>query len=363
MGRPLVPHSLTRTRATRHFRDHRPWRSCGRVGTLATMKAAVATRYGPPEVVQVMDVPRPAPGADELLVRVYAATVNRTDCGFRAAHPWFIRGFAGITRPRRTIVGSEFAGVVDAVGEEVSRFAFGDRVFGYDDSRFGAHAEYLAIGEDAAVATMPDGRDFEVVAPATEGSHYALAYIRAAGVGDSSEVLIYGATGAIGSAAVQIVKSLGAHVTAVCGSEHVDLVAGLGADRVVDRTTTDFTADTQRYDLVFDAVGKCSFRQCRKLLKPHGIWTSTDLGPLSQNPLLVLATRFSRGRRVLFPIPRIDQEMVCYLKGLVESRQFTPVVDRTYPLEQIVEAYRYVETQQKTGNVVITVASDSDRAR
>jgi NADPH:quinone reductase-like Zn-dependent oxidoreductase len=242
------------------------------------------------------------------------------------------------------------------VGEDVKRFAVGDRVFGYDDARFGGHAEYLAVGQNAAVATMPDDQDFEGMAPATEGSHYALAYIRAAGIDHSSEVLVYGATGAIGSAAVQIIKSLGAHVTAVCSNEHVDLVLELGADRVIDRTSTDFTADTQRYDLVFDAVGKCSFRQCRELLKPRGIWTSTDLGPLSQNPVLVLATRFSRGRRVLFPLPTIDREMVEYLKGLVESRQFTPVVDRTYPLEEIVEAYRYVETQQKIGNVVITVA-------
>ena len=308
-----------------------------------------------------MDLPRPSPEADELLVRVYATTVNRTDCGFRAAHPWFIRGFTGLRNPKRTVLGNEFAGVVEAVGEKVGRFAVGDRVFGYDDTRFGGHAEYLTIGQEAAVATMPDSRGFEVMAPATEGSHYALAYVRAAGVHDSSEVLVYGATGAIGSAAVQIIKSLGAQLTAVCTREHVDLVAGLGADRVIDRTITDFTADNKRYDLVFDAVGKCSFRQCQKLLKPRGIWTSTDLGPLSQNPLLVLATRFSRGRRVLFPFPKIDQEMVEYLKGLIESRQFTPVIDRTYTLEEIVGAYRYVETQQKIGNVVVTVAGDGDR--
>lgn len=314
------------------------------------------TRYGPPEVVQVMEVPRPEPEADELLVRVHATTVNRTDCGWRAAHPWFIRAFSGLTKPRRTILGNEFAGVVETTGEDVNRFSEGDRVFGYDDTRFGGHAEYLAISEDAAVATMPDGKDFEVMAAATEGSHYALGYIRAAGVNEGSEVLVYGATGAIGSAAVQIVRNLGAHVTAVCGSEHVELVAGLGADRVIDRTTTDFTTDEQRYDLVFDAVGKCSYRQCRNLLKPQGIWTSTDLGPLSQNPLLALATRFSRGQRVIFPIPRIDREMVDYLKGLIESGQFTPVVDRTYRLEEIVEAFRYVESQQKVGNVVIAVA-------
>ena len=170
-------------------------------------------------------------------------------------------------------------------------------------TRFGCHAEYVTIGQDAAVARMPAGWDFVSMAPATEGSHYALAYIRAAGVGDGSDALVYGATGAIGSAAVQIIKGLGARVTAVCSGAHVELVTSLGADRIIESTTTDFTTDTQRYDLVFDAVGKCSFSQCRTLLKPHGVWTSSDLGPFSQNPLLVLATRFSPGRRVLFASP------------------------------------------------------------
>jgi NADPH:quinone reductase-like Zn-dependent oxidoreductase len=322
------------------------------------MKAAVATRFGPPEVVHIRDVPKPAPAAGEVLVRVYATTVNRTDCGFRTAHPWFIRPITGLTKPKRTILGNEFAGTVEAVGQDVTRFAVGDRVFGFDGTRFGAHAEYLTIGQDAALAVMPDGHGFAAMAPATEGAHYALAYIRAAGVDAASTVLVYGATGAIGSAAVQLVKALGARVTAVSSSEHLDLVTRLGADRVIDRTTTDFTADTQRYDLVFDAVGKCSFTQCRPLLKPRGIWASTDLGPLSQNPLLVLATRFSPGRRVLQPIPKIDQHTVEYLKRLIQTRQFTPVIDRSYPLERIVEAYRYVETQQKIGNVVITIAAD-----
>lgn len=319
------------------------------------MRAAVSTRYGPPDVVRVADVPPPEPESDQLLVRVHAATVNRTDCGFRAGHPWFIRGFTGVTRPKRTILGNEFAGTVEAVGRDVTRFSVGDRVFGYDDTRFGGHAEYLAIDEDGAVTTMPTGREFEEMAPATEGSHYAMAYIRAARLDDRSKVLVYGATGAIGSAAVQIIAGLGAHGTAVCDGEHMDLVADLGADRVIDRTTTDFTADTHRYDLFLDAVGKCSFWQCRGLLEPRGIWSSTDLGPLSQNPLLALATRRSRGRRVVFPIPSIDRQMVEHLKSLVESGVFAPLVDRTYPLEDIVEAYRYVETQQKVGNVVITV--------
>jgi NADPH:quinone reductase-like Zn-dependent oxidoreductase len=324
------------------------------------MRAAIAVRYGPPEVVEIREVPRPVPTADELLVKVHAATVNRTDCGFRAAHPWFIRVFTGILRPKRQVLGNEFAGVVESAGAAVDRFAVGDRVFGYDDSSFGAHAEYMTISQDAAVSTMPDGWDFEAIAPATEGSHYALANLRAAYVGEGDEVLVYGATGAIGFAAMQIATSLGARVTAVCDTARVDLVSGLGAHRVVDRTTTDFTADEQRYDLVFDAVGKCSYRQCRHLLKPRGIWTSTDLGPFSLNPLLVQATRWSRGRRVLFAFPTIDREMVEYRKGLMESGQFTPMIDRTYDLSDVVEAYRYVETQQKTGNVVITIAAQGD---
>jgi NADPH:quinone reductase-like Zn-dependent oxidoreductase len=300
-----------------------------------------------------MDVPRPIPAANELLVQVHASTVNRPDCGFRAGHPWFIRSFIGVTRPKHTILGNEFAGVVESVGGEVSRYAVGDRVFGYNDTRFGGHAEYLTIDEGAAVATMPADRDFELMAPATEGSHYALAYIRRAGLDADSAVLVYGATGAIGSSAVQLIKSVGAHVTAVCNGEHVGLVAKLGADRVVDRKSTDFTTDTQRYDFIFDAVGKSSFWRCRQLLKPHGIWSSTDLGPLSQNPLLVLATRWSRGRRVLFPMPTIDKETVEYLKSLIVSRHFTPVFDRAYPLDEIVDAYRYVESEQKIGNVII----------
>lgn len=191
---------------------------------------------------------------------------------------------------------------------------------------------------DDARTDGPDGRAFDWLPD------------QPAGVVDGSEVLVYGATGAIGPSAVQIIKSLGGHVTAVCSSEHVELVAGLGADRVVDRTTTDFTADDRRYDVVLDPVGECSFRQCRKLLKPQGIWTSTDLGPLSQNLLLVLATRLSRGRRVLFPFPTIDQAMVEDLERLVEARQFAPVIDRTYPLEEIVEAYRYVEASGPSGH-------------
>jgi len=329
------------------------------------MKAAVHTRYGPPEVVRIVDVPMPAVGERDLLVKVQVTTVNRTDCGFRAAHPFFIRVFTGLLRPRRTILGTEFAGTVEAVGGRVTSFAVGDRVFGFHEWRFGAHAEYLSIAEEGPVAPMPANLTDEEAAPSTEGAHYALSNIRKAGIHGGQAALVYGATGAIGSAAVQLLKALGASVTAVCDTSNVDLVLGLGADRVVDYTNEDFMADEQRYDLVLDAVGKSSFGRCKRLLKPRGTYISSDLGPLSQNPILGLVTPLFGGRSVKMPIPpRVGQEELRYLRGLMESGAFKPVIDRRYPLDEIVDAYRYVETGRKIGNVLIMVAgSASHRER
>lgn len=326
------------------------------------MKAVVRTAYGPPEVVRIAEVERPTPTDREVLVRVRATTVNRTDCGFRAGKPFIVRLFSGLLRPRATTLGSEFAGVVEAVGAGVTSFAVGDGVFGFSEDRFGAHAEYLSVAEDGPLALMPANLTFDEVAPSTEGSHYALTDIRRAGVRSGHHVLVNGATGAIGSAAVQLLKDLGAVVTAVCGPEHVDLVRGLGADRVIDRTVEDFTKDAQRYEVVFDAVGKSSFGRCKPLLKPGGIYLSTDLGPLSLNPLLALVTPLFGGRRVMFPIPpRRDREGVQRFREMLESGAFRPVIDRHYRLDQIVEAYRYVEAGQKVGNVVLVVG-DAPRA-
>jgi len=320
------------------------------------MKAAIRTRYGGPDVVRISDVDVPTISDGEVLVRIHATTVNRTDCGFRAAKPFLVRFFAGLVRPRATVLGGEFAGVVEAVGRGVTSFEAGDRVFGYSEGSFGAHAEYLSMPENGSLATMPTNVTFEQAAPSTEGSHYALTFIRAARIRSGQAVLVYGATGAIGSAAVQLLKSLGTTVTAVCDTDHMELVQGLGADRVIDYTNEDFTADEQRYEVVLDAVGKSSFSRCKRLLKPRGIYLSSDLGPLSQNPILALLTPLFAGKKVMFPIPRNhDQQGVRTFRELIESGQFKPVVDRTYPLDQIVEAYRYVETGQKVGNVVISV--------
>ncbi len=292
----------------------------------------------------------------DVLVKVHVTTVNRTDCGFRAAKPFFIRLLTGLTRPRATVLGTEFAGAVEAVGSGVTSFKVGDDVFGFSEWHFGAHAEYLSIPEDGPLATMPTNVTYEEAAPSTEGSHYALSLITRAKVTSGQDVLVNGATGAIGSAAVQILKRMGVVVTAVCAGEHAELVQSLGADRVIDYTAEDFTKDARTYDVVLDAVGKSSFGRCKRLLKPGGIYLSSDLGPLSQNPILALITSRFGGKKVMFPIPpKYDQKRVEHFKQMLESGEFKPVVDRRYRLDQIVEAYRYVESGQKIGNVVISI--------
>ena len=323
------------------------------------MKAAVRTRYGPPEVVRILEVDKPTPKDNEILVKVHATSVNRTDCGIRAAKPSILRLLLGLRKPRTTIIGTEFAGIVEAVGSDVTSFKAGDRVFGYDERSFGAHAEYMSIAEDRAIATIPANLTYDEVAPGTEGSHYALGFIRKAKIQSGQDVLIYGATGGIGSAAVQLLKNLGATVTAVCGTDYVELVKGLGADRVIDYETEDFTKDAQTYDAVLDAVGKSSFSRCRRLLKPGGIYISSELGPKSQNPFLVLITPLFGSKKVKFPFPRYSQEIVTELKEMMESGAFKPVIDRVYPLDEIVEAYKYAESGRKIGNVVISIGPAS----
>jgi NADPH:quinone reductase-like Zn-dependent oxidoreductase len=320
------------------------------------MRAAVHTRYGPPEVVRIADVDTPTAKDHEVLVKVHVTTVNRTDCAFRAAKPFINRFFSGILRPKATVLGCEFAGVVDAVGSGVTSFEVGERVFGFSEWRFGGHAEYLSMPEDGSLATMPANVTFEEAAASTEGSHYALSAISKSKIESGQHVLVNGATGAIGSAAVQLLKRLGVVVTAVCGTQHVELVRSLGADRVIDYTAGDFTKDEQTYDVVLDAVGKSSFGRCKRLLKPGGLYLSSDLGFLGQNPVLALVTPLLGGKRVVFPIPpKYDQERVRGFKGMLESGEFKPVIDRRYRLDQIVEAYRYVESGQKIGNVVINI--------
>jgi NADPH:quinone reductase-like Zn-dependent oxidoreductase len=322
------------------------------------MKAAVYRRYGPPEVVRVTEAPKPKPADDELLVRVRATSVNRTDCGLLRAHPFVVRLFAGLSKPRRTILGCEFAGDVEAVGSRVTAFSVGDRVFGYDDARLGGHAGYKAVSARRMVATIPEGLGYEQAAVSTEGAHYALRYVRALGVGDGTKLLVHGATGAIGTAAVQLLKHAGAYVVATSTTANVELVRALGADLVVDWEREDFTALEERFDVVFDAVGKSSFGACRRLLRDGGVYASTDLGPKAQNPMLALAgpaLRLLNAKRVAFPLPRASGEVIEFLRARLKRRELTPVIDRTYVLDDIVEAFRYVEAGHKMGNVVVLV--------
>ena len=320
------------------------------------MKAAVNARYGSPDVLEIRQVPKPSPKAGELLIQVHATTVTRTDCGMLRPHPFFVRLFAGLLRPKRTILGMDFAGEVAALGTGVTSFKPGDRVFGLSPDLYGAHAEYICVSEKGAIATMPAELRFgETVV--CEGAWYADVYLQAFRLKPGDSILIYGASGAIGSATVQLAKSYGAKVTAVLATRHLGLVKSLGADRVVDFTVQDFTQVGETFDFVFDAVGKTTFFRCRKLLKPHGIFAATDLGPWCQNPLLTIWSSITGSNRVIFPLPLSSKARVFVerLKKLMEKGEFRAVVDREYPLEAIADAYRYVETGQKTGIVVINV--------
>jgi NADPH:quinone reductase-like Zn-dependent oxidoreductase len=321
------------------------------------MQAFVTDKYGAAaEVLQLKEVPKPVPSDNEVLIKVMYATVNRTDCGFLRGTPHIVRLFSGLAKPKISIHGSEFSGVVEALGSAVANFNVGDRVFGWsDEHRFGAHAEYMVVSATSPVAIIPAEMTFEQAAPMLEGAHYAWNDIKAAKVAAGHNIMVNGATGAIGSAAVQLVKHLGASVTAVCATPHIATVKALGADKVVDYLKEDFTKTSDTFDFVFDAVGKSTFAKCKPILKPKGIYISTELGPNWENPFLAMYTPFLGGKKVLFPIPSINQADAEFFRMLAETNQYRPVIDRTYPFEQIADAFAYVETGQKTGNVLVQI--------
>ena len=320
------------------------------------MRAVVWDRYGPPEVLRIEDVPQPVPRADEVLIQVHTATVNRTDAELRAGQPLAARIVSGFPRPRRAwrILGTEVAGVVAAKGAGVSEFAIGDEVFGVNAYRFGTHAEFVCVREGSALAHKPSGASFDEAAAVCDGAMLALGCLRPADLKKGRSILIYGASGSIGTAAVQLARYFGAEVTAVCRTANSGLVRSLGADHVIDFTEEDFTKNGQAYDVVFDAVGKVSFPHCKGSLKPGGKYLATDhLSNLARAQW----TRFS-DRQVVFPVPpRYTKQDVLFLKQLMEAGDYRAVVDRRYPLDQVLEATRYVATGQKIGNVVLTVIS------
>ena len=320
------------------------------------MRAVVHDKYGAPDVLRLEEVERPVAADDEVLVKVHATTVNRTDCGLRAAKPFITRFFTGLVRPKRQILGMEFAGEVEAVGSAVTEFAVGDDVFGVTGA--GAHAEFVSVQEGGAIAQKPAGMTFEQAAAVCDGAGLALACLRDA-VGPGRSILVYGASGSVGTAGVQLAKHFGADVTAVCDTKNLELVSSLGADRVVDYTQEDFTRNGETYDVIFDAVGKHSFRRSRRSLKPGGIYAETDLGFLWHVPLLALLTRRIGDKTVKLGITRHTKNDVLFLKELIEAGKYRAVIDRRYPLKDVVEATKYVETGQKTGNVVLTVNGES----
>jgi len=317
------------------------------------MRAVVYDRYGPPEVQRLEDVARPVPKEDEVLVKIHATTVNRTDCGWRSAKPFFVRYFIGLRGPKHKILGMELAGEVEAVGAAVTDFEVGDQVFGVKS--FGAHAEFVCIREGGPLARKPAGMTFEEAAAVCDGASTALSCLRGANLRRGQKILIYGASGSIGTAAVQLAKYFGADVTAVCNTKNVELVRSLGADEVVDYLQEDFTKNGERYDVIFDSVGKHSFRRCRRSLKPGGIYLETDLGFMWHVPILALLTRWVGDKKVTLGIAKYTKQDVLFIKELIEAGNYRAVIDRRYPLEDVVEATRYVETLEKTGNVVLTV--------
>jgi NADPH:quinone reductase-like Zn-dependent oxidoreductase len=316
------------------------------------MKAIVYTKFGPPEVLQLQDVEKPTPKDNEVLIRIHATTVVKEDPDMRASP-----GFNGFLKPRNSILGQEFAGEIEAVGRNVTRFQPGDQVYGID--MFGAYAEYKCMPENKALAIKPVAMSYQEAASLPNGALTALPFLRDKGqIQNGQSVLIYGASGSVGTAAVQLAKYYGAEVTGVCSTANLDLVRALGADRVVDYTQEDFTENGKTYHIIFDTVGKCSYAACKGSLKENGVYLTTVPTPAIMLHMLWPA---KRGKKVKFAAAglRSASEKIKdlgFLTELAEAGQLKAVIDRRYALKQIIEAHRYVEQGHKKGNVVITVA-------
>lgn len=317
------------------------------------MKAATRKRYGLPDVIRVEHIDVPLPAHHELLVRVHAATVSRTDYALLTARPFFMRFLTGLRKPRTTTLGTDFTGRVEARGNGVTEFEVGDRVWGMNDLGASSHAEYLVISTKDSVVRMPSGSSYTDAAACIEGAWYAYSVIERVALKRNQRVLINGATGAIGSALLQLSVHRGARVTAVGNTKNLSLLKSLGAERIIDFENEDFTQDDQVYDYVFDAVGKSTFGASRHLLTPKGAYVSTELGPGWQNPVLALLTPALGRQRVVFPVPLDRKEFFEVMRDLIAAKHFRPIIDCTFALSEIREAYSYVATGQKTGSVVL----------
>lgn len=316
------------------------------------MRAAVYSRYGPPDVVQVRDVAKPVPKEGEVLVRIHASTVAAADWRLRKADPFFVRMINGLAKPKKiTVLGMELAGTIEALGPNAARFEVGDHVFGTAGLKFGAHAEYLCLPQHGALALKPDNMPLEQAAAVLFGAVSALHFLRKADIQPGQKVLIYGASGSVGVFAVQLAKHFGAHVTGVCSAANLDLVRSLGADKVVDYAREDFSQAGRVYDVIFDTVGKSGFGRSMRALKRGGVY-AWAIAPLSSAPAGMWAS-LTGGAKVVGGMARAKPGDLSFLKGLIEAGKLRTVIDRRYPLEQIAEAHRHAEAGHKKGHVVI----------
>ena len=315
------------------------------------MKAAVHSKYGLPGDLSVKELDIPAPKDNEMLIRVYAASVNRSDNHVLTGRPFVMRLFTGLFKPKRAVTGSDFAGQVEATGSTVKCFKAGDKVMGFGGGfGIGSHAQYITFAETKRIVLMPGNITYEQAAACLEGTYYAAMGMLQLKPVAAQKALVYGATGAIGSAYVQFLKYYDVYVTAVCAGENSELVRSWGADKIIDYKTEDFTKDNEQYDFVIDAVGKSSFVKCKRLLKKNGIYAPSGG---FENIFLVLMKPLLGGKKVLFP--KDNKGILDFIKALIEKRSFKPVIDRKYPIEKIAEAFAYVATGQKIGNVIITI--------
>ena len=317
------------------------------------MKASIRKKYCLPNQIKVESIDKPIPNENEVLIKIYATTVNRTDCANLTAKPFIMRFVLGLFKPRKTILGTDFAGELISIGKNVKSFSIGDKVFGFNDTGSESQAEYVTTTVEN-LFPIPEKIDYKQAAASLEGASYAYSFIHKVNIQSGQNILINGATGGIGSALLQFVRQYDVNITATCNTNNIQLIKSLGADNIYDYTKKDFTKENDKYDFIFDAVGKSTFGKCLSLLKEKGVYISSELGPYSQNIFYPLLTSIL-SKKVIFPIPYSKQKTIPYISNLLEKGKFNPVIDREYALEDISKAYEYVIKGQKTGNVLINM--------